>query len=173
MRSGKPAGRRRDEIPKTKTSQTQRVMGRSSNSPPPKSAHKQPNVLATGWEWLQRAIYKIVNAGRGGVESHENGFRVVAEISFHGNLRSSYMRNRAGGYRANSPCRTPARGRPCLRAKLFVWQPSVGPGRGGRWPRHAHRSPCHGLAIALHLSGSPQIFCLQRQLGNFMKACAR
>jgi hypothetical protein len=51
--------------PKTKTSQTQRVMGRSSNSPPPKSAHKQPNGFRVRWEWLERATYKLVMSAVG------------------------------------------------------------------------------------------------------------
>ncbi len=42
-------------LPKTKTSQTHRVMGRSSNSPPPKSAQPQPNVWPEGWEWPEWA----------------------------------------------------------------------------------------------------------------------
>jgi len=43
--------------PKTKTSQTQRVMGRSSNSPPPKSAHKQTTVFEKSWEWPECATW--------------------------------------------------------------------------------------------------------------------
>src|SRR5713101_6906818 len=32
-----------------------RVMGRSSNSPPPKSAHHQPTIRCVPWEWLRWA----------------------------------------------------------------------------------------------------------------------
>jgi hypothetical protein len=41
---------------KTKAPRTPfRVMGRPSNSPPPKSAHHQPIALTPQWEWLWRA----------------------------------------------------------------------------------------------------------------------
>ncbi len=40
-----------------KTSQTHRVMGRSSNSPPPKSAHKQTTVFEKSWEWPECATW--------------------------------------------------------------------------------------------------------------------
>src|SRR5579872_5786778 len=33
-------------------------MGRSSNSPPPKSAHQQPTIFRSQWEWLRSAIYQ-------------------------------------------------------------------------------------------------------------------
>jgi hypothetical protein len=36
-------------------------MGRSSNSPPPKSAHKQTNARVAAGEWLQWAITEVIN----------------------------------------------------------------------------------------------------------------
>ncbi len=60
MPSGQSARRRATKIPlKTKTSQTHRVMGRSSNSPPPKSAHKQPNGFEGSREWPEWAINDV------------------------------------------------------------------------------------------------------------------
>ena len=44
-----------------KTSQTHRVMGRLSNSPPPKSAHKQTNAKGAAGEWLRWAITEVIN----------------------------------------------------------------------------------------------------------------
>jgi hypothetical protein len=40
---------------KTKRPKLLRVVGRSLNSPPPKSAHKQPNDSGSNREWLGQA----------------------------------------------------------------------------------------------------------------------
>ena len=52
-------------LQKRKRPRLKRVMGRSSNSPPPKSAHKQPNGFRVRWEWLERATYKLVMSAVG------------------------------------------------------------------------------------------------------------
>jgi hypothetical protein len=76
-RAGCPADSRgtpalRKSLQKRKRPRLKRVMGRSSNSPPPKSAHKQPNVSGIRGEWLQRASYKIVIGAARRVNPHEN-----------------------------------------------------------------------------------------------------
>jgi len=72
-------------------------MGRSSNSPPPKSAHKQPNGFQVRWEWLERATYKIVISAADQRALPWNMFRFLAGMLFHSNLNSSYIRNQASG----------------------------------------------------------------------------
>ncbi len=42
-----------------KTPQAQRVMGRESNSPPPKSAHNHSNLWVGAREWLGQATVKM------------------------------------------------------------------------------------------------------------------
>jgi hypothetical protein len=51
--------------PKRKRPRLFRVMGRQSNSPPPKSAHNQPMFRLSLWEWLRRV--------RGGTAVLSNG----------------------------------------------------------------------------------------------------
>ena len=139
-------------------------MGRSSNSPPPKSAHKQPNVFGSGCEWLQWATGKIVISADDSVDPGVEDVSRFAEISLHSNLSSSYMGNPSDGYRAGRPHRpprpedTPTRQVLCLAALSGPLQSRTGALRsaeaGAPWPRDCY-VPTSGCTFGRDVPGFP------------------
>jgi len=97
--------------------------------------------------YLQELVRQV------GMDPRWNMFRVFAELFFHSNLSSSYVRNSPHGYaQQGGTDLAPLKGATCEVSSL-VWQPSAGPGRAELSPGQTRRRVRSGLAIAMDTRG--------------------